>query len=103
VPGTTRTPSLRNCDSPKPWKRSGTLSQYGPGSPSISVMSRMRKYSSTAFLSHSLTSQPPLPSGSATRNSPLSMPSITRSTDGRVAHSISSGVSAARRSQALSM
>ena len=66
-------------------------------------MSRVRKYSSTAFFSHSLTFQPPLPSGSATRNSPLSMPSITRSTDGRVAQSISSGVSTVRRSHALSM
>src|SRR3546814_10132073 len=56
-------------------------------------MSCTRKYSRTAFLSHSLTIQPPLPSGSATRRSPASMRSITRSTTGRVEPSISSGVS----------
>ena len=82
----------------------GTLSQNGAGLALRSAaMSLVRKYSSTAFFSHSLTFQPPLPSGSATRNSPVSRPSITRSTDGRVAHSISSGVSIVRRSHALSM
>src|SRR3546814_10871775 len=65
-------------------------------------MSCTRKYSRTAFLSHSLTIQPPLPSGSATRRSPASMRSITRSTTGRVEPSISSGVSVVRRSQELS-
>ncbi|MNI54325.1 hypothetical protein D3C73_1092160 [compost metagenome] len=66
-------------------------------------MSLTRKYSSTAFFNHSLTFQPPWPSGSATRNSPLSRPSITRLTSGRVEPSSSCRVSVARRSKALSM
>ena len=103
APGTTRTPSLRNFASSKPAKRAGTLSQNGAGSASTSCIDCVRKYSSTAFFSHSLTVQPPLPSGSATRNSPRSRPSSTRSTVGLVEPSISSGVSIARRSQALSM
>ena len=48
-------------------------------------MSLTRKYSSTAFFSHSLTCQPPLPSGSATRSLALLQPGDgTSSTAGRV-------------------
>src|SRR3970040_2271183 len=60
-------------------------------------MSWVRKDIGTPFLSHSLTRQPPSPSGSATRNSPSSRPSITRSTVGRVEPSTSSAVSIVRR------
>ncbi|SOO10351.1 membrane hypothetical protein [Xanthomonas citri pv. fuscans] len=94
---------MRNSASWKPAKRDSTLSQNGAGWASITAISLTRKYSSTAFFSHSLTVQPPCPSGSATRNCPLSSPSTTRVTMARVEPSISSMVSVARRSNALSM
>ena len=103
APGTTRTPSLRKSASLNPSNRAGTLSQNGAGCASTNRISLTRKYSSTAFFNHALTRQPPSPSGSATRNSPFSRPVITRSTAGRVEPSISSGVSVARRSNALSI
>src|SRR5687768_12979839 len=65
-------------------------------------MSLTRKYSSTAFFSHSCTSQPPA-AGVATRALPDSSSAITSSTAGFVEPSISATLSVARRSNASSM
>src|SRR5690349_8620593 len=63
-------------------------------------MSLQRKYSSTAFFSHWLTTQPSAP-GSATRACPLSSSDIARSTRGR-SLSIAPASSVARASKAAS-
>src|SRR3990167_1088957 len=103
APGTIRAPRLRNAASSKPPNRVGTLSQNGPGAPAgITRMSLQRKYSSTAFFSHSLTCQPPS-TGSATRAAPDSSKLIARSTIGRTDWSISSVVRPPRRSKASSI
>ena len=60
-------------------QRNGTLSNQAPGPPLMTWLGVMRKYSSTAFFSHWLTTQPASP-GSATRNTPCSSALRTRST-----------------------
>ena len=84
APGTARNPAARKALSPQPVNFDGTLSnQFAPCGPAMISLSLRRKLSSTAFFSHWLTVEPPLPSGSATRKSPLSSAMIAASTASR--------------------
>src|ERR1700754_3390837 len=103
APGTTRAPPWPKAGAAAPPKRTGTLSKAAATPPSITRLPLMRKYSSTAFLIHALTFQPPCPSGSATRCSPVSSRSSTWSTAGRRCVSISVWTSSLRRSKASSI
>ena len=83
APGTMRKPASRKRFSPQPSVSMATLSHTGaPPAPGIGRMSVSRKVSSTAFFSHSLTTQPSAV-GSATRLVPDSSSSSAASTASR--------------------
>ena len=102
APGTTRIPASRNFASSQPANLSGTLSKAGaPAEPySITVLSLRRKLSSTAFLSHWLTTHSPS-IFSATRALPESSRPSASSTILRT--SSLAGVTVSRASNAASM
>ena len=79
APGTARKPAAPNWFSPQPSVFSRTLSKPGAPVLGIGTESFSRNDSSTAFFSHSCTTQPPAP-GSATRNAPVSSAASASST-----------------------
>ncbi len=103
APGTTRKPAARKRFSPQPANLLGTLSKAGAPAapPSTTALSLRRNDSSTAFLSHWLTCQPPSAPRSATRALPLSSSSSAASTASRT--SLLAGVTVSRASHAASI
>src|SRR5688572_4607512 len=98
-----RAPSARKRVSSCEEYFSGTLSYQRRAPPSCMTLSCVRKCSSTAILSHSLTRQPPAPSGSATRACPLPRSPRHSSMASSNSRGALPGESAARPSKARSI
>src|SRR4051812_43506610 len=104
LPGTARKPASLKRSSSQPSNLVGTLSHQAesPAAPIMGPLSRSRNDSSTAFLSHWLTVQTPLPPRSATRALPRSSRSSAASTASRTGPWVE-GLMSFRFSKASSM
>src|SRR5436189_5132020 len=104
LPGTARKPASLKRSSSQPSNLVGTLSHQAesPAAPIMGPLSRSRNDSSTAFLSHWLTVQAPLPPRSATRALPRSSRSSAVSTASRTGPLVE-GLMSFRFSKASSM
>src|SRR5436853_1605413 len=104
LPGTARKPASLKRSSSQPSNLVGTLSHQAesPAAPIMGPLSRRRNDSSTAFLSHWLTVQAPLPPRSATRALPRSSRSSAVSTASRTGPLVE-GLMSFRFSKASSM